>query len=112
MDADQMTRLILATGLASQPGASLDHLTEFLTLDQMLRAEQENDHDAMRRIIRHLRTIDPDRAARGRFQAALWNARQKCRIKLPKTTAGANTTAAGGGAQRMRRSKKQDEDQL
>ena len=107
MNADLMTRLILATGLAVRSDASIDQLAEFATLDQVLRAELEGDDTTMHRLFRHLQTLDPDRTAKGRFQGALRTARQKCRIRLPKATAGAST--AGSGTQRAKRSKGKQE---
>jgi hypothetical protein len=90
-----------------QSDASIDQLAEFATLDQVLRAEQERDDTTMHRLFRHLQTLNPDRTAKTRLQGALWTARHKCRIKLPKAAAG--TTGAGGGAQRVKRSKGKQE---
>jgi hypothetical protein len=55
--------------------------------------------------------LDPGPSATGRLRNALWIARHKCKVKIPKPTNPAASGAVGGGrAQRRKRVRTEEEE--
>lgn len=112
MHTDDMTRLILSAALAVRPEASAEQLAEFMALDQAFTAECHAGRADRSHLFSHLQTIDPGPSATGRLRNALWIARHKCKVRIPKPTKPAGAGGAGGGgAQRRKRVRSGEEEE-
>jgi|SRR5580658_266210 hypothetical protein len=101
MDAEQMTRYIIAAGIASKPDAGFEQLVLFAQLDAQYRAAIQADTCYPRMLITQLRTITDDETATARLFMAIMVARDK--LRMAPSTGSHPGGKPVSGARRQRR---------